>query len=82
MFLKTYNTVFDDIITKFTDQNGRSLEIEYKVSFALLINKYKWRDILYNQEQENMVKDMDCYHLREIFLTNTENNYWIQDYML
>ena len=29
-----------------------------------------------------MLKDMDFYHLREIFLTNVENNYWIQNQML
>ena len=26
VFLKTYNTVFDEIIIRFTDQNGRPLE--------------------------------------------------------
>ena len=25
------------------------------------------------------VRDMVCCHLREIFLTKTENNYWIHD---
>ena len=39
MFLKTYNTEFDEIIIKFTDQNGRPLEIEDKVNLTLLINK-------------------------------------------
>ena len=42
MFLKTYNTEFDEIIITFTDQNGRMLEIEDKVNLTLLINKYKW----------------------------------------
>ena len=46
MFLKTYDTEFDEIIITFTDQNGRSLEIEDKVNLTLLINKWKWRDIL------------------------------------
>ena len=41
VFLKTYNTEFDEIIITFTDQNGRLLEIEYKVSLTLLINKQK-----------------------------------------
>ena len=45
-FLKTYNTEFDKIIITFTDQNGGLLEIEDKVSLALLINKYKCNDIL------------------------------------
>ena len=39
LFLKTYNTEFDDITITFTDQNGRSLEIEDKVNLILLINK-------------------------------------------
>ena len=46
VFLKTYDTEFDEIIITFTDQNGRSLEIEDKVNLTLLINKWKWRDIL------------------------------------
>ena len=39
MFLKTYNTAFDEIIIKFMDQNGRPLEIKDKVNLTLLINK-------------------------------------------
>ena len=39
VFLKTYNTEFDEIIKTFTDQNGRPLEIEDKVNLTLLINK-------------------------------------------
>ena len=38
VFLKTYNTQFDEII-KFTDQNGRPLAIEDKVNLTLLVNK-------------------------------------------
>ena len=45
MFLKTYNTEFDKIIS-FTDQNGRSLEIEEKVNLTLFINKQKLCNIL------------------------------------
>ena len=37
VFLKIYNTVFDEIII-FTDENGRPLEIEGKVNLTLLIN--------------------------------------------
>ena len=37
--LKTCNTEFNEIIIIFTDQNGRSLEIEDKVNLTLLINK-------------------------------------------
>ena len=50
MFLKIYNTEFDEIIITFTDQNGRPLEIEDNVHLALFINKYKYGDNLYNQE--------------------------------
>ena len=39
VFLKTYVAEFDKINIKFTNQNGRLLEIEDKVSFTLLINK-------------------------------------------
>ena len=39
LFLKIYNTEFDGIITIFTNQNGRSLEMEDKVNLTLLINK-------------------------------------------
>ena len=39
VFLKSYNTDFDEIIITFTDQNGRPLEIKDKVNLTLLINK-------------------------------------------
>ena len=78
VFLKTYNTEFDEIIKTFLYQNGRLLEIEDKVNFTLLVNKQKWRDILWNQEQENMLKDMGFYH----FWESIKNNYWIQDSIL
>ena len=39
VFLKSYNTEFDEIIITFMDQNGRSLEIENKVNLTLLTNK-------------------------------------------
>ena len=43
MFLKAYNTEFDQIIIKFANQNWRPLEIEDKVNLTLLkINKQKW----------------------------------------
>ena len=41
LFLKTYNTVPDDIIITFTNQNSRLLEVEDKVNLTLLINKKK-----------------------------------------
>ena len=39
VFLKTYGTEFDEVIITFTDQKGRTLEIEDKVNLTLLINK-------------------------------------------
>ena len=39
VFLKTYNTEFDEIIITFTDKNGRPLETEDKVNLKLLIIK-------------------------------------------
>ena len=42
VFLKTYNTEFDETFTMiitFTDQNGRPLEIKDKSNFKLRINK-------------------------------------------
>ena len=39
VFLKTYNTEFDKIIIKFTDQNTRPLEIEGKINFTLLVSE-------------------------------------------
>ena len=62
VFLETYNTAFDEIITRFTDQNRRTLEIEDKVNLTFLISKYKWYIILQKQEEKNKLKDMDfCY---------------------
>ena len=46
LFLKTFNTEFEEITKTFTDQNGRLLEIEHQVNLALLINKQKCDDIL------------------------------------
>ena len=39
VFLKTYDTEFDEIITTFGDQNGRQIEKQDKVNLTLLINK-------------------------------------------
>ena len=39
VFLKTYNTEFNEIIITFADQNGGPFETEDKVNLALLINK-------------------------------------------
>ena len=39
VFLKTYNTEFDETIITFTEQNDRHLEVGEKVNLTLLINK-------------------------------------------
>ena len=39
VFLKTYNTEFDEIAITLKDQNGRPLELEGKVDLTFLINK-------------------------------------------
>ena len=46
MFLRIYNTECDETVVTFTDKNDRILEMEDKVHLTLLINKYKWDDIL------------------------------------
>ena len=55
--------MFDEIIITFTDQNGKPLQIEDKANLTLLINKQKFKDILQNQEQENMLLDMEFHYL-------------------
>ena len=62
-FLKAYNTEFDEIIINIMDQNGRQLEIEDRINLTLLINKQRCDDILQNQEQDNMLKNMDFCNL-------------------
>ena len=39
LFLKTYNTEFDEFMITFTNQNGRTLEIKDRVNLTLFINK-------------------------------------------
>ena len=39
VFLKTYNTEFDEIVITFPDQDGIPLEIENIVNLTLFINK-------------------------------------------
>ena len=39
VFLKIYNTEFDEIIIRFKDQNGSPLKIKDKVDLTLLINE-------------------------------------------
>ena len=39
LFLKTYNTEFDEIIITWKDQNSKPLKIEHKINITLRINK-------------------------------------------
>ena len=39
VFLKTYNTEFDEFMITFTNQNGRTFEIKDRVNLTLFINK-------------------------------------------
>ena len=55
--------MFDEIIIALIDQNGKPLQIEDKTNLTLLINKQKFKDILQNQEQENMLLDMEFHYL-------------------
>ena len=55
--------MFDEIMITFTDQDGKPLQIEDKADLTLLINKQKFKDILQNQEQENMLLDMEIHYL-------------------
>ena len=66
MFLKTVNTEFDEIIITFMDQNCRPL-----INNCLSINK---NDMLFYRTNK---KNMNFCHSREIYQTNTENDYWI-----
>ena len=72
VFSKTYNIEFDEIIITITNQNGRPLETEDKNNLTLLINKQKCEDIPWNQEQENMLKDMYFNHLQENIKLQTQ----------
>ena len=46
MFLKPYNTKFDEFNILFMNQNGRPLEVEDKINLTFLIDKLKCDDIL------------------------------------
>ena len=56
VFLKTYNTAFDEIIITSTDQNGRPSEIEDKVNLTLLTNKCR-NDALFYRTKHTKI----CY---------------------
>ena len=37
IFLKTFNSEYDEIIVWFTDQNRKPLEIEYRINLTMVI---------------------------------------------
>ena len=39
IFLKTFNSEYDEIIVSFTDQNSKPLEIENRVNLTIVIKK-------------------------------------------
>ena len=41
IFLKTFNTEYDEIIVWFTDQNSQPLEIEDRINLTMVIKYYK-----------------------------------------
>ena len=63
VFLKTWNTEFDEIIITFTDQNGRTLEIKEKINLTFLINKNTCYSI--EPRTRKYVYDMDFCHSRK-----------------
>ena len=52
IFLKTFNSEYDENIVWFTDQNSKALEIEDKINLTMLI---KW-SIYYENEIFNWTK--------------------------
>ena len=66
VFLKTYNTEFDEIVIRFGDQNERPVEEKTKlIWYCLLINE---NYMLFYRTR----KDMDFCHSQEICQTNME----------
>ena len=72
MLSKTYNTESDDTAITFTDQNGRSLEIDKKVSLKMLIKNRN--DTRYSTEPRAKIKYAIGYGFLS-FARNLSNNY-------
>ena len=72
VFLKSYNTAFDDIIIICVDQNCRPLQIEYKVTLTinrLLINR---NDTLFHRTKyKKMRQRIWIFVSREKYVQNT-----------
>ena len=55
IFLKTFNSEYDEIKVWFTDQNSQPLEIEDRINLTMVIKWKTWKwDIQLNQEIEYM----------------------------
>ena len=55
IFLKRFNSEYHEIMVWFTDQISRALQIQDKISFALVIKWRLWKwDIQFNQKIEHM----------------------------
>ena len=50
MFLKTFNSEYDEIVVWFTDQNSQPLEIEDKINLAMVIKQILNAISLYKNE--------------------------------
>ena len=42
IFLKTFNSEYDEIIVWFTDQNGQPSEIEDRINSTMVVKYWKW----------------------------------------
>ena len=68
VFLKTYNTEFDDITITSTDEKGRLSEIEDKVNLTLLINKKIWLVIPYKTKNKKVCERILIFVIWEKFV--------------
>ena len=63
IFLKTFNTEYDDIEVWFTDQNSKPLEIEDRINLTMVIKYYK-NEIFNQTERQNTCKTIWLYVFR------------------
>ena len=55
IFLKTFNSEYEETIVWFTDQNSQPLEIEYRINLTMIIKWILWKwNIQLNPEIEYM----------------------------
>ena len=72
VLLKTCNTEFDEIITSFTDQNGRLIEIENKelICLCLLINRND--ALFYRTKNKKYVERYGFFSFARIYMANCQ----------